>query len=459
MLTVMPAWYGVYHHQRFDNNKSHDDAVDYADAIIQRTQPTGWKAHLSQMLREKGYVRALTLFRNFMNKQYGLASTLYSAARYADVEPEKKAMVLLAGALALMMNGMWAYLVDRAFVRGLLVGVKGFGGMGEGLEELKDDWGTIARYMVDQPTVGFVLGGESVGYLMQSAYNMHRKSIGQKPINVYAPKHDLVTGELIAGAGKGMEGIIKTIGNMKDEDYEEARRNSMPVLDAAVDIGGMASGLFPRYLYSMGKGALRMKKWGDPSDPEGTLNVFWSKDALENRTTRTAMASRLVDPASWGDRLVFLKWYESLPTKKQDNFNQWIEERVLEEPPKGTKHRKPSAKELIRWYRDGFLVKPKALRDPAEPGKELSDPDDKIMKPVERGDIKMRLHNSGPLEQFASKAVSYWNDKRDKVMSKEDYDKKIGELEREQERLIKDAKVVGITLVPNLFRSKTESGE
>lgn len=458
--TVFPLWMASYQHQRHNLGKSEVDAVRYADTVIKRTQPTGGKENLAQAFRDKGLIRWFTMFRNVLNKQYNITAQLGRAVRYADIPPERKFALVMGNMMAYVASTAWLYMIDRAFIRLLIP--KGVtkvvtGKVRQGLKDLRtageeawDDAGTIGRYLTTTALGGFVGAGDFMDFTLNVLNNIWRKKRGLQPLKVFKPSHTLPFENMMLDGASALEDAIKAMGAVSDENYEEAIKESMDVADYVAEFVGSVTPVAPGMLYRMGKGIARVEEWTSPTSEKGPLNVFYSQGALEDRSMKAAMAKRLMQPKSADDKIVFLKWFESMPPSGQERFKEYLDERVIEDPPenmKGVKRALPDG--LIERYRATLMFPKSSVIDPSKPmPKKISDP--KLFMPTPR-DNGMLLHSSGPLSGFASKANKVYTQLEQGYIERDEYNKKLSRLRREEDAFLQKLESVGVKLIPNIY--------
>jgi GGDEF domain-containing protein len=451
--TVYPIWMASYAQARFNDGRTEEDSVKYADTVMTRTQQAGGTEHLPEIFRSKNIlIRMYTIFRNNLNKNYNLMYTLQRAVRYANIPPEKKVELAFANLMAMMASGILMYIIDRAAIRGgLFIPSR----MRDAFEEMLDDKGTIGRYIVGQALGGYIAIGDTIDYMLAMADNVVRKSKGMTTAKIFRPSVEVPLEEILVGLGESIPKIAAAVEDVKDEDYEKAIKHGTPVFDFIAEATGMLSGLAPSFAYRAGKGALRVKDWGDMTSSEGPLNLFWSKSLLEDRSLKAAMTKRLVDPKTIDDRIVFLKWYQSLPEKKQKRFNAWVKDRVIETPPGGTDSDKPDTEDIIYRYEMSLKLDKQYLSDPLNPTKlpkkiPVKGESKMLYIPTEH-ESGMTLHRSGPLYKYALRALDLNEQLKQDEISEDDYTEKIMRLDRMQKRTIEDLEKVGVELMPNIF--------
>jgi hypothetical protein len=446
---VYPLWMGTYYHARFNKGMSEADAVRRANTVIRRTQPTGGKENLPKIMRQKGFMRMFTMFKNQLNKQYNIAAQLSRAVRYADIPAGQKTALVLANTMAFMVSGFYMYLIDRAFVRAMMFIPKR---AGEAFEELKDDWGSIARYIAGQPLGGFIIGGDMINHMLAVAYNFMRKRKGMKPVKLYSPSHTLPFEDFMVQGVDAMDDMLQAAGDVADEDYEAAMKSGRSALDFVAEGTGVLTGLFPGMAYRMGKGYTRVENM-DITDEAGPLNVFYSRGALEDRTMKAAQANRLLNPKTYDDKIVFLKWYDTLPATKQERFRLYVNERVLEDPPPDKPWKKPKVDALIERYRMSMSVHPGGLPDPSEPTKKLQ-PVRAYMptaQKVQGVQIPMLLHTTGPLGKYGRRAKQLFEARMEGMVKEAEYRRELAKLKKMEERFVEKLKGVGVNLAPNAY--------
>lgn len=99
MITVIPIWSGAYQRE-FRKSGDVQKAVDFADYIVRKTQPSAQPLDLNQWQRLGGAYRALSMFQTFTVGKYGNRQRLhYRAMMAGKMNPMDFAFYLLADAI------------------------------------------------------------------------------------------------------------------------------------------------------------------------------------------------------------------------------------------------------------------------------------------------------------------------------------------------------------------------
>lgn len=147
----MPTWLGAYN-KALSQDKSEQEAVDYADAIVRTSQASGHTKDLAALQRQKGVSQLLTMFTTYTTLLYGLIGQTVGDGKR---DPKK-----IPGAVSRLVWLLAVPAVADAFLRQE-------GPPDDDDEEAKAAWwgvkiGTYAAKSI--PLVGQIAGSVAEGY-------------------------------------------------------------------------------------------------------------------------------------------------------------------------------------------------------------------------------------------------------------------------------------------------------
>ena len=113
MITTTSIWYGAYHKKMSKDPSNEKAAIEFADDVVSRTQPTGDLVNAAEVYRSNEGVRLLHLFTTYLNKLYNLQRT-----EFHELTDPEGGNILKRGAHWIDFQ-MWALIIP-AFLLGKL---------------------------------------------------------------------------------------------------------------------------------------------------------------------------------------------------------------------------------------------------------------------------------------------------------------------------------------------------
>jgi hypothetical protein len=118
MLTIMPIWRGAYNKALTENGGDVDAAVQFADGIVRKTQPSAQPFDMSHWQRAGGVTRLFSMFQTFTVGKYGNRQRLhYRAWKAGKLSNKDWAFFNLTDAVipGLAMQLLFAFIWDWDF--------------------------------------------------------------------------------------------------------------------------------------------------------------------------------------------------------------------------------------------------------------------------------------------------------------------------------------------------------